>query len=152
MDILIKLKNQASTNKGEEPITLNELAAQLFIFFVGGFETSSGTMAFCLYELASNPEVQTKARQAINQAFEKYNGEFTYEMMMDMPYIEQVIQGIVWGNCKKQKSIDVRNDLPMSNKKKIQNYYRNITKISNTCSFNTHCSAKLSHPRNGSCH
>lgn len=93
MDILIKLKNQAPTDKTEEPFTFNELAAQTFVFFLAGFETSSTTLTFCLYELALNQEVQSKARQIIQQAYQKYDGEFSYEMMVDMPYIDQIIHG-----------------------------------------------------------
>lgn len=58
-----------------------------------GFETSSTTLTFCLYELAKHPEIQSKARRIIQDAYKKYNGEFTYEMMIDMPYIDQIIHG-----------------------------------------------------------
>lgn len=43
MDLLIKLKNQKTTDK-DKLITMQELAAQAFIFFLGGFETSSTTV------------------------------------------------------------------------------------------------------------
>lgn len=91
MDILINLKNEETNDK--EKITLNEIAAQMFVFFLAGFETSSVTLAFCLYELSLNPEIQTKARKVIREAFQKHNGQFTYEMMMDMPYIDQLLLG-----------------------------------------------------------
>lgn len=91
MDILIKLKNQETKDK-EKLITMNELAAQAFLFFLAGFETSSSALTFCTYELALNPDIQSKARQIINAAFKKH-GEFTYEMMMDMPYIDYLLQG-----------------------------------------------------------
>lgn len=58
-----------------------------------GFETSSTTLTFCLYEMAINPDVQAIARRVIREALEKHNGQFTYEMMMDMPYIDQVLHG-----------------------------------------------------------
>lgn len=90
MDILIKLKNQKPS---EDPITFNEMAATAFSIFVGGYETSSTTITFCLYELALNQEVQTKARQIIKDAFKKYNGELTYEMLMEVPYIDQILYG-----------------------------------------------------------
>lgn len=47
MDILLKLKNQGSAgddNKG--PLSVREIAAQSFVFFIAGFETSSTTMTF----------------------------------------------------------------------------------------------------------
>lgn len=93
MDIMINLKNKNDSEK-EHSITFDELAAQAFIFFVAGFETSSTTLLFCLYELAVNPDIQAKVRRVIQEAYVKYNGEFTYEMMMDMPYIDQVLEGL----------------------------------------------------------
>lgn len=86
MDLLIKLKN-------ENVITFNELAAQAFVFFQAGFESSASTLTFCLYELALNLDIQNEARRIIRETYEKYNGQFTYEMMNDMPYIDQILEG-----------------------------------------------------------
>lgn len=92
MDILIKLKNQNVTD-ADKAVTLNEISAQAFLFFLAGFGSLSTTLTFCLYELGKNPEIQSKARQIIRAALEKHNGQFTYEMMMDMPYIDQILHG-----------------------------------------------------------
>lgn len=92
MDLLIKLKNERKSNP-EEAITFNELVAQVFVFFLAGYESSSTTLTCCFYELALNPKIQTKARRIIQEAYKKYDGEFTYEMMMDMPYIDQILEG-----------------------------------------------------------
>lgn len=50
-------------------------------------------MTFCLFELAVNADIQTKARNIIEEGYRKYNGKFTYEMMMDLPYIDQILEG-----------------------------------------------------------
>lgn len=90
MDSLIKLKTEGNdVNNG---LTLNEIAAQSFLFFAAGYETSSTTMLFALYELALNPDVQSKLRQEIQSAFRKHKA-YTYEMMMDIPYLDQTING-----------------------------------------------------------
>lgn len=88
IDILIGLKNQ--TNGG---LTVNEMAAQAFLFFQAGFETSATTMTFALYELAGRPDVQDRLRRDIKTALERHQGSLTYESMMDMPYLDQVING-----------------------------------------------------------
>ncbi|XP_055714130.1 probable cytochrome P450 6a23 [Phlebotomus papatasi] len=88
MNLLIDLKNNAQDS---EKLTFNELAAQAFIFFLAGFETSSTTMMYCLYELALNPDIQEKTREHINHVLQQHNNEFTYEAMMDMTYLEQVV-------------------------------------------------------------
>ncbi|CAD7079475.1 unnamed protein product [Hermetia illucens] len=100
MDLLIQLKNHA-TLEGEDhesveskiidKLTLEELAAQAFIFFVGGFETSSSTLTLTLYELSKHQDIQDKCRAEINRVLEKYNGKLSYEAMNEMHYVEQTV-------------------------------------------------------------
>lgn len=77
----------------EEPLSITEIAAQAFIFFLAGFETSSTAMSFALYELSLNNENQQKARDEIKQVVAKYDGEITYESLLEMKYVEKVING-----------------------------------------------------------
>lgn len=74
-------------------LSFNEIATQLFAFFVGGFETSATTLAFCLFELSVNLQHQRKARQEVNDVLRKHNGEFTYEALTDMHFIERCVLG-----------------------------------------------------------
>ncbi|KAK9884819.1 hypothetical protein WA026_009046 [Henosepilachna vigintioctopunctata] len=102
MHLLIQLKNRGklvddeklsveNISEEENKITLLEIAAQAFIFFEAGFETSSTTMTFCLYELAKQKNIQEKLRGEIKKVFAKHNNQLTYEAVMDMPYLEQTI-------------------------------------------------------------
>jgi cytochrome P450 family 6 len=103
MHLLLQLKNRGKLvddgsilndkdNKGEDTaLTMNELAAQAFVFFLAGFETSSTTMTFCLFELASNPDIQEKLRQEVNDILDKYDNKLTYDGVMEMHYMEKVI-------------------------------------------------------------
>ncbi|GAB0087590.1 Cytochrome P450 [Sergentomyia squamirostris] len=72
-------------------MTFEELAAQTFLFFVAGYETSSSTMTFALYELAQNQEIQDRAREEVLRVLEKHNGEYNYEACIEMKYLDQVI-------------------------------------------------------------
>lgn len=90
--LLIELKNSPHED-GEFRLQMDDLIAQAFVFFIGGFETSSSTMSFALYELAQNPKVQEKARANILKTLENYQGELNYESLNDMIYIRQVVQG-----------------------------------------------------------
>lgn len=54
-----------------------------------GFETSSSTSNFCLYELTKNPEQQKKAQQEINKVLKSSNAsEISYELLSEMKYLE----------------------------------------------------------------
>lgn len=87
MDILINLQ------KSDNSLTTNEIAAQAFVFFLAGFETSSTTMTFCLFELARLPEVQARIRKNVREVLARHANKFTYEAMMEMGLVEQAING-----------------------------------------------------------
>ncbi|XP_061395240.1 probable cytochrome P450 6a14 [Musca vetustissima] len=98
MDLLIEMKakdeEMARETKGidlSHGLTLEQMAAQTFVFFLAGFETSSTTMSFALYELARNPEVQEELRREITESLKKTQGELTYESLHEMQYLEQVV-------------------------------------------------------------
>lgn len=88
MQILIDLKNS-----DEDSLTLTEIAAQAFIFFLGGFETSSTAMRFCLLELSLNQAIQQKVRDEVIDVLEEHDGKVTYEAISQMKYLGQVVDG-----------------------------------------------------------
>lgn len=93
IDLLIELKkSQAGTEDAKIfEFDGDNLVAQAAVFFTGGFETSSTTLSFALYELALAPDVQTKLREEINDAISSNGGEITYDMVMTLPYLDMVI-------------------------------------------------------------
>lgn len=70
------------------------LTAQAVVFFIAGFETSSSTIAFGLYELAQNQEIQDKLREEIRKMHEKNKGILTYTDIKEMKYLDKVFKGI----------------------------------------------------------
>lgn len=107
MDILLKLKNKDNT------LSINELAAQCFVFFIAGFETSSSAMSHALFELAQNQEAQDKARNAVEEALNRHDGEFNFEAINDMKYIDYCIQ----------ESLRKYPVKPMLTRKVVKDYY-----------------------------
>ncbi|XP_043482165.1 probable cytochrome P450 6a14 [Leptopilina heterotoma] len=94
-------------------ITFMEAAAQAFLYFVGGFETSSATISHCLYELSVHQEIQEKVREEIKFALEKH-GELSYDSLNSMPYLHQCVSetmrlypGLTFFNRKCTKDIDL---------------------------------------------
>ncbi|PSN34611.1 hypothetical protein C0J52_20552 [Blattella germanica] len=102
LQLMIQLKNKTlGTIRSDDmeglnsnvplEVTMEFLAAQAFVFYAAGFETSSSTMTFCLYELALNPDIQDKVRKDIDIMLEKHNGKVEYEAIMKMEYLEKVV-------------------------------------------------------------
>jgi cytochrome P450 len=62
------------------------------MFFAAGFETSSSTMAFALYELAHLPDIQNKLRHEINVISEKHGG-INFDSLKEMEYLDMCVKG-----------------------------------------------------------
>lgn len=77
----------------EEGLNLAQVAAQAFVFFLAGYETSAQTMAFALYELAKNDDIQQKAREEVVKVLKENNGNLTYYGLAEMKYLQQIIDG-----------------------------------------------------------
>lgn len=94
MQLMINLYSDEEKQSGDsETLTLDEIAAQVFLFFFAGFETSSTAMTYALFELAQNHGIQAKVRQEINDVYESNDREYTYDGIMAMTYLDQVIYG-----------------------------------------------------------
>ncbi|KAG5681318.1 hypothetical protein PVAND_010767 [Polypedilum vanderplanki] len=95
MQLMIQLKNENfmspdnDENQELKKFTMNELVAQVFVFFIAGFETSSSTMSYVLLELSKNLDVQRKVQAEIDQVMEKAEtDEITYELLNEMKYLD----------------------------------------------------------------
>jgi cytochrome P450 family 6 len=53
-----------------------------------GFETTSTTITYALYEMAQNIEIQSKLREEIEGAWE---GGLTYDTLMELKYLGKVV-------------------------------------------------------------
>ncbi|XP_029165362.1 probable cytochrome P450 6a13 [Nylanderia fulva] len=68
------------------------ITTQAFIFFLAGFETSSTTMSFAMYELAANPKIQEKLYDEIQITYKKH-GCFSYDTTSEMNYLNYIVRG-----------------------------------------------------------
>ncbi|KAL0270236.1 UNVERIFIED_CONTAM: hypothetical protein PYX00_007708 [Menopon gallinae] len=71
--------------------SLLEAAAQCFIFFGAGFESSSSALTFCLYELALNPDIQKRLQDEIDSTLIDCDNEMTYETLLEMEYLDKIV-------------------------------------------------------------
>nr|QYA71976.1 cytochrome P450 [Anoplophora glabripennis] len=96
LQLLIDIKNnkegQEGGYKGDgKTLNMDELAAQCFVFFIAGFETSSTTATFVLYELATHQDIQDKVREEIRTVLAKHDNKITYDSLSELTYMRQVI-------------------------------------------------------------
>jgi len=46
------------------------------VMLIAGYDTTGMTLAYLIYQLAKNPEVQQRLREEVDQAFEESKGQF----------------------------------------------------------------------------
>jgi len=60
--------HEETTDEGVSRLTDEQIVAQSVIFLLAAFDTSSNTLAFTLYHLVLNPDVQDKLRSEIKKS------------------------------------------------------------------------------------
>ncbi|XP_011633772.1 cytochrome P450 9e2-like [Pogonomyrmex barbatus] len=88
-DMLQLMMENRSKDKAE--LSIDDMVAQAFIFFFGGFESTSTLMCFVAHEIAVNQDIQKRLQNEINQVLEETNGEASYEAVNGMEYLDAVI-------------------------------------------------------------
>lgn len=91
INTLLEIQNHPD-KLGIGELTEGFIAAQAFVFFVAGFETSSTTMSNALYELAIHQEIQDKLREEIKETDAKNNGDLRYETIKEMKYLDCIFR------------------------------------------------------------
>lgn len=92
----VQLDDQWSTvikADNQKTMTEDEIVSQTVLFFIAGFETSSTTLSFCLYEIAKNAEIQNRVHDEIDRVLKEHNGQITYESLGECKYLSQCIDG-----------------------------------------------------------
>uniref|UniRef100_A0A8K9XWM3 unspecific monooxygenase n=1 Tax=Oncorhynchus mykiss TaxID=8022 RepID=A0A8K9XWM3_ONCMY len=93
LQLMIDSQKGNDTKTGEEQskgLTDHEILSQAIIFIFGGYETSSTTMSFLAYNLATNPHTMTKLQEEIDTVFPN-KAPIQYEALMQMDYLDCVL-------------------------------------------------------------
>lgn len=85
------ISNDKDSN--QEAFTIEQCAAQVALFYLAGFDTSSSAISFCLFELSRQPELMKRAQCEINDIMNKYNNNITYECINEMPFLDACVRG-----------------------------------------------------------
>ncbi|XP_067213413.1 probable cytochrome P450 6a14 [Linepithema humile] len=83
-------KNTVNVSPATNRITMMEATAQSYVFYLAGFETSSTTATYSLYELAQQQHIQDKVYNEIDKVLKKH-GELTYDAVNEMTYLHKVV-------------------------------------------------------------
>nr|XP_031842170.1 cytochrome P450 9e2-like [Nomia melanderi] len=88
--IQLMMETRGKLGPGKE-LTIEDMTAQAFIFFFGGFESTSTLMCFAAYEVGVNPDVQKRLQEEIDEVLGNSKGEVSYEAINDMKYLDAII-------------------------------------------------------------
>lgn len=88
-----QLMMNTQNSKGQESqkaLSDLEMAAQAIIFIFGGYDATSTSISFIMYELATRPNVQKKLQNEIDRALPN-KAPVTYDALMEMEYLDMVV-------------------------------------------------------------
>ncbi|XP_055592317.1 cytochrome P450 6d3-like [Uranotaenia lowii] len=88
---LINLRQSDNENQ-ELSLSIGQCAANVFLFYAAGSETSSATITFTLHELTHNLAVMQRLVQEIDQVMEKHNNEISYDMIKEMKFLDKCVK------------------------------------------------------------
>ncbi|XP_053601411.1 cytochrome P450 6B5-like [Plodia interpunctella] len=94
-DICVSLQKNGTLKDSETGLELEPtdelLSGQAFFFFIAGVDPSAAAIYACLLQLGRHPEHLEKVHKEIDMAFDKLNGQLTFESVMEMEHLEKVL-------------------------------------------------------------
>ncbi|NXW03604.1 CP3AL protein, partial [Fregetta grallaria] len=95
LQLMIESQNSTShrsdeANHSYKALTDSEILSQAFIFIFAGYESTSNTLCFLAYELATHPDVQQKLLEEIDTVLPN-KAPLTYEAMMQLEYLDMTV-------------------------------------------------------------
>ena len=92
-DVLQMFMEARARDSKHFTLDITAITAQLFIFFFGGFDTTSTQMCIIAQELAINQDVQRKLQDEIDEVLRVTEGKPMYEHVVNgLPYLEAVFR------------------------------------------------------------
>ncbi|XP_061867142.1 thromboxane-A synthase [Colius striatus] len=84
------LAGRVPSQNVQKMLTEDEIAGQAFLFLIAGYETTTSTLSFATYLLATNPECQEKVLQEVDEFSAKHMVP-DYQNVQELPYLDMVI-------------------------------------------------------------
>lgn len=86
----------SETKASQSSLTIEQCAAQVSLFYLAGFDTTSSTISYTLFELSRKPDLQKRLHDEIDEVMAKHNNAITHESINDMPFLELCVRGKLW--------------------------------------------------------
>lgn len=102
LQCLIQIRNggpaqQMDTFDGDadtdKTMSIEQCVAHVFLFYLGGFDTSASVAAYTVFEAARHPRVLALLLREIEETLQRHDGELTYECIGEMKYLELCLKG-----------------------------------------------------------
>uniref|UniRef100_A0A8C1HXW3 Cytochrome P450 3A n=1 Tax=Cyprinus carpio carpio TaxID=630221 RepID=A0A8C1HXW3_CYPCA len=90
LQLMVDSQTEGKTDVSHAGLSDHEILSQSMIFIFGGYETSSSTLSFFFYSLATNPEAMKKLQEEIDQTFPN-EAPVDYEGVMNMDYLDAAL-------------------------------------------------------------
>lgn len=105
MQFLIQIRNAGCINADDsdwridggaestKTLSIEQCAAQVFLFYLAGFDTSASVAAYTVFETSRNRRVLELLQHEIDETLARHSGELTYEGIAEMKYLELCVMG-----------------------------------------------------------
>ncbi|XP_008822296.2 cytochrome P450 3A11-like [Nannospalax galili] len=90
LQLMMNAHNNTKDKESHKAMSDLEIIAQSVIFIFAGYETSSSTLSFVMYLLATHPDIQKKLQEEIDAALPNKVLP-TYDTVMEMEYLDMVL-------------------------------------------------------------
>ncbi|XP_041859474.1 cytochrome P450 3A27-like [Melanotaenia boesemani] len=90
MDFMQLMMDSQKSGNNKDGLTDSEILAQALTYIFAGYETSSSTLSFLAFNLATHPHVQKTLQQEIDETFPN-KCQPTYDALMQMEYLDMVM-------------------------------------------------------------
>ncbi|XP_049985680.1 cytochrome P450 3A31-like isoform X4 [Alexandromys fortis] len=90
LQLMMNTQNNSKDKESHKALTDMEITAQAITFIIGGYDTTSNTLAFALHALAAHPDIQKKLQEEIDVALPN-KAPPSYDTVMEMEYLDMVL-------------------------------------------------------------
>nr|XP_048289414.1 cytochrome P450 3A11-like isoform X3 [Myodes glareolus]XP_048289415.1 cytochrome P450 3A11-like isoform X3 [Myodes glareolus]XP_048289417.1 cytochrome P450 3A11-like isoform X3 [Myodes glareolus]XP_048289418.1 cytochrome P450 3A11-like isoform X3 [Myodes glareolus] len=90
LQLMINTQNNSKDKVSHKALSDMEIVAHSIVFILGGYDTTSSTLAFAMHSLATHPDIQKKLQEEIDMALPNKEPP-NYDKVMEMEYLDIVL-------------------------------------------------------------